>query len=98
MTPGRKPSITASAVSISRSTTSDPAALFRSIADGATPTEQDRGQRLGARVGGTVDADHLRAEVGQDHSAERAGTDPAELDHAHACQGAGASGGEGHLG
>src|SRR5262249_40903617 len=54
------------------------------------PAAMEHGERAdGPRLGRPVDADDLRAEVGEDHSAERAGPDPAELDHTDAGERAG---------
>ena len=75
-------------------------------AAGMLEVDGDRGpaavQRVGARggravdVGGAVDADDLRAEVGQHHRAERAGADPGELDDPYAVQRPAASLGPAH--
>ena len=53
----------------------------------APATVQDGGEGLRARPGRAVDAHDLRAEIGQDHPAERPGPDPPELDHAQPGEG-----------
>jgi hypothetical protein len=49
-------------------------------------------ERLAAGPLGQVDTDHLRAEVGKEHAAERSGPDAAELEHAYARKRAGTRG------
>ena len=59
--------------------------------DGDRPAaaQHDVGVRAGrvrAHVAGALDPDHVRADVGEHHRGERAGTDPGQLHHPHACQ------------
>ena len=54
--------------------------------DRAPTAVQHRLEALVTRLAGPVDADHLRAEVPQDHPAERSRADPAELQDAMARQ------------
>ena len=88
-TPGRKPSMSASAVSASRSRTSAPPGLRRSrpserrprpIADSTIASAEP------GRQGEPVDADHLRAEIGQQHPEERHRSDRGQFDDPHALQ------------
>ena len=82
MTPGRNPSISASAPATRRSTVSMPFGFFRSTAMLRRPRSSGSiGARPAARA---VDAHHVRPHVGEQHGAERAGTDPGELEHTDA--------------
>jgi len=58
-------------------------ALRRLEVDGERPSsaEECGDERLATRVGRAVDAHDLRAEVGEDHPAERHRADPSELHH-----------------
>ena len=89
-TPGRKPSTSTSAVSARRSTTSAPPGLRRSKAIERRPRPSGpAGQRLasvGRPVGELVDADHIGAQVGEQHAEERHRPDRGQLDHPHAVQ------------
>ncbi len=90
MTPGRNPSISASARSISRSTAATASGFFRSTAMLRRPRCSSAKARVLALaadvapdIGGAIDPDHLGAHVGQQHRAERRRADPGQLDDPH---------------
>ena len=91
ITPGRKPSMSASACSTRSSTVATPSGCFRS-----TPIE--RRPRFSTSAGGVagsppctllgaVDPDDVGAQVGEHHRAERPGADPRDLEHLDAGEG-----------
>ncbi len=85
---GRKPSISASALAASLSTTSRPAALFMSTAIDWRPRASTSNLRLAARhsqarIFAAVDANDAGAHVGEQHAGKRRRADAGHLDHGH---------------
>ena len=87
MTPGRNPSISASARSISRSTAATAVRVLQIDRDVAAAALQQREARVLALaadvapdIGGAIDPDHLGAHVGQQHRAERRRADAGQFD------------------
>ena len=90
-TPGRNGSNSASALSTSFSSVSTPSGFFRSTPIERRPrfsTSSGRRARVAAgHRSGAVDADHVRAHVGEHECAPRAGADAGQLDDAQPGEG-----------
>ena len=80
---GRKPSISASALS-SRLEHALRLGGVLQIDRDARAAARDDVARIRVRAGGPVEADHVRAHVGEQHGGERAGPDAGEFDDAQA--------------
>ena len=89
MTPGRKPSIRTSARSTSSRTTSTRARVLEVERHGGPAATEEvlGGRHHETGAAGPVDADDVRAEIGQQHAGEGAGPDPDELDDRTPCSG-----------
>ena len=80
MTPGRKPSISASAVSTSLRSASRSPGFFKSSVMLFFPPAHHIEVRLQKRGFGPADANDLRAEIGKQHATKRTRTDAFDFD------------------